>query len=198
MSHNFTKTDDAKLIDLITQAKSGNQTAFEELLRLYDPLIRSMTATFFDANIPVLDREDIRQEAMLGFYQAMLGFDLEESITFFGSYAKICIRNRLISYLREQKRHEKMLLTDNDAALMQEADDTEGDPSVKILEWETFEELTRLIRNHLSSYENRIWWLYLSGKTAKEIGMLLGKDEKSVQNAVYRIRRKLRDVITYS
>ena len=44
----------------------------------------------------------------------------------------------------------------------------------------------------LSPYENRIWWLYVSGQTAAQIAKAIGREERSVQNAIYRIRKKLR------
>lgn len=198
MDHNFQKTDDAKLFELIKQAKSNDQAAFEELLKLYAPLIESMTASFSSIDNPMQDREDIRQEATLGFYHSVISFDLGQEKVPFGAYAKTCIRNRILSFLRTLERHKKTLLTDDETSLVQDANDGKGDPSAELVEWENFQELSHLIRENLSSYENRIWWLYLSGRTAKEIGMLLGKDDKSVQNAIYRIRRKLREVITYS
>ena len=60
---------------------------------------------------------------------------------------------------------------------------------------EAYTELYLRIRAALSTYENQIWWLYHSGRTAKEIAGVLGKSEKSIQNAIYRIRRKLRTEI---
>ena len=72
------------------------------------------------------------------------------------------------------------------------------DPACHVMEEEALALLHARIRGVLSPYENRVWWLYLSGRTAAEIGGQLGKDAKSVQNAVYRIRRKLREVIPYS
>ena len=51
------------------------------------------------------------------------------------------------------------------------------------------------IKKNLSDYEYTIWHSYMLGKTAKEIGEMLGKDEKSVSNAVYRIRKKLRALL---
>ena len=67
----------------------------------------------------------------------------------------------------------------------------------RVLEEERCKMLYESVRNTLSAYENRIWWLYLSGRTAKNIAQELNTDEKSVQNAIYRIRRKLRAAISY-
>ena len=74
-------------------------------------------------------------------------------------------------------------------------EDTENNPVTEVVEEETYRALAALIHNSLSAYENRIWWLYLSGRTAKEIAEQMGKDERSVHTAIYRIRRKLREII---
>ena len=66
------------------------------------------------------------------------------------------------------------------------------DPVVSLLEEERLSRLYEQIRLCLSPFENRIWQLFVLGKTAKEIGVIVGKDERSVNNAIYRIRRKLR------
>ena len=66
-----------------------------------------------------------------------------------------------------------------------------------MVEQENYLALYDQICRSLSPYENRVWWMYLSGRTAAEIGKQLGKDARSVQNAVYRIRRKLRAVLPY-
>ena len=58
------------------------------------------------------------------------------------------------------------------------------------------EDLVRTVRNNLSDYENRVWWMYVSGRSVSEIASDIGNvDAKSVSNAVYRIRKKLRAII---
>ncbi len=189
--------DDTTLRDLIRAAQNGSQADFEELLNRYAPLIDSMTARFCGENATVQDREDLRQEAVLGFYRALQHFDTMQEQVRFGLYAKECIRNGLISHLRSIKRHENVVLLE-DESLFDDAEYASDDPAERFAEEESYLALSRRIHDTLSPLENRIWWLYLSGRTAKEIAVLSGKDEKSVQNAVYRIRRKLREIIPYS
>ena len=69
------------------------------------------------------------------------------------------------------------------------------DPADDIVEAENIREIYSAIKKNLSDYEYTIWHSYMLGKTAKEIGEMLGKDEKSVSNAVYRIRKKLRALL---
>jgi RNA polymerase sigma factor (sigma-70 family) len=187
----------AESADLIGRARSGDQAAFEALLNQYTPLIESLTGQFAGEFATAEDREDLRQEALVGFYKAMMRFDVDQKAVQFGLYAKECIRNGLISYLRRLKRHEHVVLLD-DGELIEETRVADDDPAQMLADEEAYLALSRRIREVLSRYENRIWWLYLSGQTARQIASMLQTDEKSVSNAIYRIRRKLRAVIPYS
>ena len=184
-------------LELIRRAKNGSQSDFEALLERYTPLIESLVTRFSGDTASVQDREDFRQEAMLCFYRALMHFDPEQDRVQFGLYAKECIRNGLISLLRKLKRHENVVLLEDESEIPCE-DSEKKDPMQEVVEEETYLELSRKIYDSLSAYENRIWWQYLAGRTAKEIALMLQTDEKSVQNAIYRIRRKLRTVIPYS
>lgn len=185
------------LIGLIQAAKAGDQSAFEALLEQYVPLIDSMTERFGGSFRSEQDKEDLRQEAIICFYRAMMRFDTEQEKVRFGLYAKECIRNGLISSLRVLKKHEHVVLWDGESHLDAAVEPNE-DPASEILEDEAYLEVSRQICNALSPYENRIWWLYLAGRTAKEIASLTGREERSVQNAIYRIRKKLRTIIPCS
>ena len=111
----------------------------------------------------------------------------------FGLYAKICISNALVSQLRKLKRRALEPLSDaeRDSFFFYDSED----PSESILEQERAEALCLVIRNNLSPFEYRVWQYFISGRTAKEIGLLVGKDERSIGNAIYRIRKKLRAVL---
>lgn len=175
------------LNSLLVAAKAGEQTAFEELLERYSPLIESLTSVFALSDP---DADDFRQEACIAFYHAITHFDTLQEKVQFGLYAKTCIRNRLISYARLMKRREP-------AVSLEESDEIGDsiDPAQTLVEKEDYLALYRRIESVLSPYENRVWWMYLSGRTAREIAFQLEKDERSVQNAIYRIRQKLRNAL---
>ena len=60
------------------------------------------------------------------------------------------------------------------------------------IERELEEKLISLAEKVLSNYELRIFKMYAHGARAKEISAKIGKDEKSVNNAIFRIRSKLK------
>lgn len=196
MSNPSKKADQNGLRPLIRKAQKGDQAAFEVLLDRYAPLIDAMLGQFASSSHFLQEADDLRQEAVLCFYKALMHFDVEQDQVQFGLYAKECIRNGLISNLRSLKKHgNTLLLEDGVDSVVEPSEET--DPAQRLMDEETYLALSRRIREVLSPYENRVWWLYVGGRTAKEIGRMMGKDERSVQNAVYRIRRKLRTVISY-
>ena len=183
-------TDRENLACLIESVRAGNQGSFSELLERYSPLIDSLVFKFSLDQDEELSREDLRQEAVLKFYNAILTYDVEQSEVEFGLYAKICISNALVSQLRLQKKHTLEQLTEsiNTVVFVHDSED----PSDKVLEEERVKALYSVFRDNLSSFEYSVWRLYISGRTAREIGNLVGKDERSIDNAIYRIRKKLR------
>lgn len=179
--------------DRIEQVRNGDQEAFECLLSQYRPLIESLISRFCPDRADSSAREDLRQEATVGFYRAILSYDLEQTEVEFGLYAKICISNTLISQMRLHKRREAELLTES-LSTDCFVHDSE-DPTGRLLEQERVKALYSVIRKNLSDLEYRVWQYYMAGRTAAEIGTLVQKDEKSVSNAIYRIRKKLRAVL---
>ena len=193
----YSETEKQEILCLIKGVRKADfderQTAFETLLQRYEPLIQALVQRFSEDPISEGFREDLRQEATVAFYHSILAYDTDQTDVEFGLYAKICISNALVSQLRKFKRRaiEPLADTERDNFFIHESED----PSEGILEQERVEALCAVIRNHLSAFEYRVWQYFMSGRTAKEIGALTGRDEKSISNAIYRIRKKLRAVL---
>ena len=71
-----------------------------------------------------------------------------------------------------------------------------GDPADSVIEKENAAELRSLIRENLSKYENSVWWMHYSGMSIEEIADSIGSTKKSVSNALARIKRKLRSLLS--
>ena len=114
----------------------------------------------------------------------MKTYDESKKITF-GAYSKTCIRNRLVSCLRRASSKKRQKIKDNDEGVSESLQDT-------VVKRELEEKLISLAEKVLSNYELRIFKMYAHGARAKEISAKIGKDEKSVNNAIFRIRSKLK------
>ena len=107
--------------------------------------------------------EDLIQEGMIGLLSAIRQFDPDNGSSFH-YFAEYC------SATPEVFRH---------------------DPEDLVLARESKEELYDAFSRCLSKMENRVLSCYLDGYSYRDIAARLGKDEKAVDNAVQRIRRKL-------
>ncbi len=157
-------------------------------MQQYKPLLESTVARYERREISELNREDLWQEATVSFYQSILTYDTEQSEVEFGLYAKICLHNGLVSRLRSLTLRQEVPLSES-------LEHPASDPAAGILEQEGLEQLDAVIRSQLSEYEYRVWCLYVAGKSAADIGAITGREEKSVSNAIYRIRKKLRSAL---
>lgn len=179
-----------EIAELIFRVRQGDEVAFSTLLSMYSPLIENSLLKSLGDELYGLYSEDSRQEATMVFYNSILTYDVEQHEVEFGLYAKICITNALISQKRLLIKRKGERLSDNDFDEL--IGGVEDDPSAIIMEQESLRALDSVIRGSLSELEYRIWHLYMSGKTASQIGDSVGKSSKAVNNAIYRIRKKLR------
>ena len=182
-----------KIIDLIAKVRQDDEDAFEQMLQMYKPLLDASVAKFSKDEHSKPHEEDLRQEATVVFYNAILNYDLENDGVEFGLYAKICVTNALISQMRSLRKRsaEQSVETIDEGCAM-----SDDEPASRIIEQESLQRIDGVIRKNLSALEYRVWCLYATGRTAREIGDIVGKSERSVANAVYRIRKKLRQLLS--
>jgi RNA polymerase sporulation-specific sigma factor len=190
------KSKDCKedIRELIIAVRNGDQSAFTSMLEQYRPLIDASVARFSSDELFSSHSDDLKQEASLVFYNSILAYDLEQTEVEFGLFAKICIHNALVSVLRSLKRRSVEALTEIPEDLISPQDF--DDPSSRMLERERLESLYAVIRKNLSKLEYTVWEYYMSGMSAAQIANKLCTDEKSINNAIYRIRKKLRERLT--
>ena len=178
-----------KIGELISLIRAGEQAAFVCLLEEYKPLVEAEVARHA-VGLSHEDGEDLHQIALVALYRAALGFDLAQSEVEFGLYAKICMANALVSQLRVlNRRKAELSLTDTLSCALVD------DPSARLMEEEALAALHERIRAVLSPLELGVWTLYMAGYRSSEIAHQLGKDTHSVENAVYRVRQKLRKAL---
>ena len=69
------------------------------------------------------------------------------------------------------------------------------DSLYRIVSDEGMNETLETFRSALSGYEKEVFEYYIVGKSVTEIAERLGKDEKSVSNALYRMKVKIRGLL---
>ena len=186
-----------RLQGLLGQIRSGADTdAFEELCSQYANLLDAAVRQFAPAlgitakgtsDLLGIDREELRQDAVIALYRAACTYVPDETgkghdVTF-GLYAKVCIRNAMITHIRRYTRMKKRAASHREQ--VQSVSDSAGEQILA-------EEIIHRVQEVLSPYEKKILPLYLEGKPPREISVLVGRTEKSVSNGIYRIKSKIR------
>ena len=179
---------DHEVLNLIRRAQTGDEAAFSELFEQYAHLIDAQCEQY-RADAP--SEQELRSEVIAAFWHAASKYDTEQASVTFGLYAQICIGNQLISCLRKWRRMSKPVSL-NSAEVEALGADEESNPAYYVLEKEQYLSLHQKMEDLLSKGERQIWLLFISGRTALEIAQMLGKDKKSVENAIFRARKKLR------
>ena len=141
--------------------------------------------------------EDGAQEAYLALYQAVRHFDPQRKIQF-STYAGRCIDNALRNY-QVKLSTKKSQLNASSVSLEQmrpeEQPQTEApSPDQMLIDKEQYHLCLEQIRQSLSPFESKVFHCYLNGDDYRQIATRLGVGEKSVSNALVRIRRKLKTV----
>jgi RNA polymerase sporulation-specific sigma factor len=129
----------------------------------------------------------------LVFYNSILTYDLEQHEVEFGLFAKICIYNALVSQLRILKKRSEEPVEEIPEGLLSLS--YADDPALKILEQERIKKLYEVIRKNLSGFEYTVWQLYVSGRSSADIAALLDSNKRAIDNAIYRIRKKLKELL---
>ena len=175
--------------------------AFAALCARFRPLTEHMVAKYGQSAggaVSSFDRQELEEEACIALYRAALFYHAGTHATF-GYFARVCIRNRLVSFLRKQKHEEQMLSFDTS---VEERDDipyavqadalTVGDVGDMVVRRDAFRALFDRFLDSLTAYEKQVFHRYVKGCSYKEIAGALQVPLKSVDNAVYRIRVKLK------
>ena len=184
------------ITSLIRKARDGSVEALELLKNKYSPLIESQVNRACADYMSNQDREDMREDAISAFCDAVCSYNCEEKKVEFGLFAKVCISNRLVSFIRKYNSRDVHNVTSLDSLEHFLPEEEQTDPLQLVIEEEKAKILIETIQKTLSPYEWNIWWLYTSGHSAKSIAEKVSAgDVRSVNNAIYRIRKKLREVI---
>ena len=186
--------------DIAVLASAGNSDATDFLLCKYMDFVRSKTRGYF---LIGADTEDIIQEGMIGLFKAVRDFNTDISPSF-AAFANLCIKRQIITAIKSatRKKHiplnsyislsNKVYDEDDDTTLVEILiDKVDLSPEDILINRESYLSTENKIVSVLSDYEANVLLLYLEGKTYADIANELGKTEKSIDNALQRIKRKI-------
>ncbi len=181
--------------ELVILAQTKNDLALNELMERYKYIPASIVRSYF---LVGGDTDDLLQEGMMGVVNAINSYDVKKGE--FKTYVYSCVKNRIISCIKTFNAIKNRPLKDyiSLSGLTDEGDktliiqDTRLGPEDIVITNESEKELNSAIKQALSKSEYQIFLLYIEGNSYNNISEKCGKTVKSVDNAVQRIKKKIK------
>ena len=194
--------------DLVLWYRDGEEAAIDYLINKYKNLVRKKAGSMF---LIGGDHDDLIQEGMLGMFKAVRDYDIGRDVNF-SAFADLCVSRQMYTAVQASNRKKHLPLNsyisiygqglqeekqegDSGTLMNTLASEQEKNPEEMVLEQERLEVIEASIEKELSSFEQEVFHLHLTGMTYGEIAKVLGRDEKSTDNALQRIKAKVRKII---
>ncbi len=195
----YSDLSDNELLELINKEK--NNDAMETLIKRFGPLVTRQSRSLY---IIGADEEDLIQEGMIGLIKAVNDYKADKGASF-KTFAFMCVRRQMLTAINNSNNRKNIPLNhyisiygDGNGDYVSPLDEMDSgvitNPEDIMLARLQESDLIKVIESKLSKFEHQVLDEYLTGASYEEIGERLGKTAKSIDNAVQRIRAKLRDV----
>ena len=192
--------------ELLNYVSENNDEANEILYNKYLPLIQTKAKKMYKyCSNKGLEINDLIQEGMIALNHAIETFDDTKDTTFY-TYAKTCIERRIISEVIATRRLKHKIL--NESVSLEIANekgeevnienllgDNSYNPEQIIIDCEINKEFIEQIKAMLTDYEEQVFDLKINNFSYKEIAEILERSPKAVDNAIQRIRIKIREYL---
>ncbi len=172
---------------LVASAAAGDPASFSRLVSRYGSVVSYVVNTMCGDRG---EREDLMQEGLIGLLKAVRTYD--GTVASFATYASLCIRRSVITAMRRYRRSSLgSSLSDTDDGVSERSVAFSPSAEDVVLDKESTDVLYARVMALLSDYERAVFERYLDGEKTGKIAALVGRDAKSVGNAVFRIKRKI-------
>lgn len=191
--------------NIIYDAQYGNQQAIEQIIKLNQNLIISVIRKY-NFYVSTGEIDDLIQEGNIGLIKAIKYFDSEKNIEF-KSFARLCIKCRIIEYIQSQNKGIHKILTnavnfytdsfiDDDIIYFEKLGINYNTPESIFLKKEELKYIFNKINQlQFSDLENNIFMLLSKEYTYSDIIKLSKEKPKKIDNTIQRIRNKIKKVI---
>ena len=191
--------------ELITLLRDGDEKITDFLIEKYKDLVRKKAGSMF---ILGADKEDLLQEGMIGLYKAVRDYDSGRDASFY-TFADLCVARQIYKAVEAGNRKKHAPLNYY-ISIYSDEEDSDGakenfnismlpvsgnGPEEELIDKEETEILEQKISEALSDFERQVLNLKVTGMDYTEIARVLGRDEKSTDNALSRIKMKVRKIV---
>lgn len=194
---------DEQLIDMLRQ---GETSVMEYIMDKYKNLVRKKAKSMY---ILGGDKDDLIQEGMIGLFKAVRDYDSGRDASFL-TFADLCISRQMYTAVSAAGRQKHIPLNsyvslyaeedghmgeENSAILFASLSNVKENPENMFLDKERVAYLEERIEKELSDFEKQVLDLYMTGMSYSQIAKVLGRDEKSTDNALSRLKSKIKKML---
>ncbi|MDE6916726.1 MAG: RNA polymerase sporulation sigma factor SigH [Lachnospiraceae bacterium] len=193
--------------ELIDRLRSGERQITDYIMDKYKNLVRKKAKSMY---ILGADNEDLIQEGMIGLFKAVRDYDPGRDASFY-TFADLCISRQMYKAVQASRR-EKHTPLNTYISLYADMAESESDgnstelvnviasavetnPEQLMIDRENVADIEAIIEKELSSFEKQVLDLYITGMSYSQIARVLSRDEKSTDNALQRLKAKLRRAV---
>lgn len=193
--------------ELIDRQRSGERQIMDYIMDKYKNLVRKKAKSM---HILGADNDDLIQEGMIGLFKAVRDYDPGRDASFY-TFADLCISRQMYKAVQASRREKHTLLNTYVSlyADMAEAENdgnstelvnviasaVETNPEQLMIDRENVADIEAIIEKELSSFEKQVLDLYITGMSYSQIAGVLSRDAKSTDNALQRLKAKLRKAV---
>ncbi len=201
MRINYEEKSDLELIRL---SRENDRFAEEALLERYKNLVRVKARTYF---IIGADKDDIIQEGTIGLFKAIRDYRENSEATFF-SFADLCVTRQIMTAIKTANRQKHIPLNssislnrsmlnedESNTYLEQLSDGNLTNPEALYIGREEKTNIEAKILKALSEFERQVLVYHLRGLKYTEIAKVMKKEDKSIDNALQRIKKKVMTIL---
>ena len=195
---------DEKLIEL---SRDGKDEVIDYLLDKYKGLVRRKARTMF---LVGGDTDDLIHEGMIGLYKAVRDYDVRKEASFL-TFANLCIDRQIYSAINasNRKKHSPLnsyisfpllnFLNDNvtNELYMDKQNVNHRNPEDLYIDRENVLHIEHMLEKELSAFEYEVLKMYIDGADYIEIAERMDKKPKSIDNAIQRIKKKVKFIKSF-
>ncbi len=194
--------------EIVCRIQNGDQPAIDYLFEKYKFLVRNKAKALY---LIGGDKDDLIQEGMIGLYKAIRDYQADKENSFF-NFADLCISRQIYSAIKASNRKKNIPLNNYislDTPVYGENNDTEDkenlvdiilqnnitNPEELVIDKENTSMIEYELVRRLSDLEKQVLGLYMKDLKYVQIAEVLGKEPKTIDNALTRIKIKLNKVL---
>lgn len=193
---NYREYNDSELVSYIYE---HNEEANEIMFSKYRPLINSISRRYYPQCMNTgLELSDLIQEGMIGLSYAINSYQDNKEASFY-TYARTCIERKILSTVLGTDRLKNKILNESisfegngEVSLLELISDNSKNPEKMIISYEKEQEIYDLAKRILTDMEFQVFELKANGFTYREIASTLDVSPKIIDNALQRIKAKMK------